>query len=98
MQQLVEYQLTHFNPRSRKESDANRLRPNPYLSYFNPRSRKESDFYLSCHAVRDSDFNPRSRKESDVAIRPKSVALQLFQSTLSQGERRRFHNDMDGYE
>ena len=58
----------HFNPRSRKESDA--LTDNLFLTSvdFNPRSRKESDSSQRLCTAAFLHFNPRSRKESDSYI------------------------------
>ena len=39
------------------------------------------------------DFNPRSRKESDLKHVLVDATIGRFQSTLSQGERRRVHKD-----
>ena len=78
----------HFNPRSRKGSDSNRLFIQLYHIHFNPRSRKGSDDPvrdeiiisdgISIHApARGATISPMHPPESDLG----------FQSTLPQGER-----------
>ena len=62
-----------------------------YDSHFNPRSRKGSDAACSKFRRYAQNFNPRSRKGSDVFRRPAiRSGFLIFQSTLPQGERRRF--------
>ena len=77
-----------FNPRSRKESDQNlNLSADTYKN-FNPRSRKESDVASTRTPTSGLYFNPRSRKESDLCGLLLRSNVFIFQSTLSQGERR----------
>ena len=78
----------NFNPRSRKESDSGIKSLSPTFGHFNPRSRKESDLEFQTTLNIPSNFNPRSRKESDIVRRYIRQSNHLFQSTLSQGERR----------
>ena len=60
---------------------------------FNPRSRKESDHPSHTRYDAFYHFNPRSRKESDGTAKAQADIDKAFQSTLSQGERRRVHKD-----
>ena len=78
----------YFNPRSRKESDCPFLKKQHACSYFNPRSRKESDAGYGQYIPMYLNFNPRSRKESDRRPIALTRCCRIFQSTLSQGERR----------
>ena len=81
---------SHFNPRSRKESDSSASLLSIAFRYFNPRSRKESDASFSRATDTGQNFNPRSRKESDPPDGKVHKDHVQFQSTLSQGERRKY--------
>ena len=58
--------------------------------YFNPRSRKGSDYPKPFLKENQFDFNPRSRKGSDLKGAGFESEYYIFQSTLPQGERRKY--------
>ena len=62
-------------------------------NHFNPRSRKGSDSGKVTANSLASHFNPRSRKGSDILISLYQRRIDIFQSTLPQGER---HVSQDG--
>ena len=87
--------LDNFNPRSRKGSDNALITRLSLLRYFNPRSRKGSDDQPGQYrTILTLYFNPRSRKGSDHDNPNHGLDLQLFQSTLPQGERPYIHSQV----
>ena len=56
---------------------------------FNPRTHKECDWRISSGPYRPPYFNPRTHKECDLARVSHLLGTDLFQSTHSQGVRRK---------
>ena len=55
----------YFNPRARKERDADGEIKYLGFNNFNPRARKERDYYIAAYLGKSNHFNPRARKERD---------------------------------
>ena len=79
---------THFNPRPRKEGDADMSKKRYKRRNFNPRPRKEGDPPALIMLTMFSNFNPRPRKEGDNS-RQVQKQNETFQSTPSQRGRLR---------
>ena len=81
------YILQYFNPRSHEGSDQIVVGSTSIILDFNPRSHRGSDIDGISYLQDERDFNPRSHRGSDEAITFLDEYIEIFQSTLPQGER-----------